>query len=121
MMTDHPDPVLQLRQQEALDSMPEDGRDLLARMFRFGNLSVRYYQRPEAEPTEEDFEEWLQGLPANIAAAERKRGFAECRKTFSLRRYTLEKSDVGMDEFMRQHLTEEDYFEWCQNKPETRD
>lgn len=116
MMTDHPDPVLQQRQQEALDNMPEDQRDFLARMFRFGNLSVRYYQRAEAEPTETDFEEWLEGLPPNIAAAERQRGFAECRKALPLRRYALEKSDVGMDEFMRQHLMEEDYAEWCKNK-----
>jgi uncharacterized membrane protein YgaE (UPF0421/DUF939 family) len=118
MMTEHPDPVLQQRQQAAVENMREEQRDFLARMFRFGNLTYRYYQRPEAEPTEEDFKEWLEGLPPNLAAAEREQGFDECRKGFPLRRYALEKSDIGLEEFMRQHLSDDDYAEWCKSKPD---
>lgn len=56
------------------------------------------------------FNEYLDGLPHDgLRDAERTRGLDEAKRSFPFRRYVLERHDVGMDEFLRQHLSAEDY------------
>ena len=56
------------------------------------------------------FEEYLEGLPhEGLRRAEEERGLDEAKRSFPFRRYVLERHDMGMDEFMRLNLSQEDY------------
>ena len=56
------------------------------------------------------FEEYLEGLPHDgLRRAEKEGGLDKAKKSFPFRRYVLERHDIGMDEYLRQHLSEEDY------------
>ena len=56
------------------------------------------------------FEEYIAGLPSDsIRHAERARGLDDARRGFPFRRYVLERHDMGMDEYLRLHLSAEDY------------
>jgi len=39
----------------------------------------------------------------------KKQGFEACKSTLPFTRYVNERRDIGMDEWMKQHLSEEDY------------
>lgn len=46
-------------------------------------------------------------------------GWILCKGILSFTRYVMEKNDIGMDEWMKKHLSEDDYNEYC-NLIETR-
>ena len=79
--TVHWDPYLQHKQQTLLDSLPEEARDQTAFMFRTGNVASHFYNESEAEPTEEDFIDWLAGLRDDIARKFRQEGFEKHKTT----------------------------------------
>lgn len=107
---EHPNKEQRDNQKAFLESLPEHEREEHARLFRFGNASYRYHQMAqEMEPTENDFEEWLEGLPILIARDMRSKGFEKCKGVVSFTRYVIEKNDIGMDEWMKQNLNKEDY------------
>lgn len=107
----HPDPLLHKRQLELLDALPEAEKPEYARMLRFGNAAMHYYDS-EAQPTEDDYNDWLSGLPENIRASMRKKGYKDCKSVLGLQRHALERRDVGMSEFIRGLLNEEDFELW---------
>jgi len=110
---EHPNKKQQQNQAKFLEKLPKDEREEHARLFRFGNASYIYYQEAEElEPTETDFKEWLTGLPENVRRDMRNRGFESCKGIISFTRYVMEKNDIGMDEWMKQHLSESDYKEY---------
>lgn len=80
-----------------------------ARLFRLGNATYRYQQLAQSEVTEDDFHHWLAGLPEQIRAVIEREGFEKNKEALPLRRHALERRDVGYDEFMRQHLSSEDW------------
>lgn len=56
------------------------------------------------------FEEYLEGLAHDgLRRAEREGGLDKAKTSLSFRRYVLERHDMGMDDYLRQHLSEEDY------------
>lgn len=56
------------------------------------------------------FEEYLAGLPhEGVRRSEQEKGLDEARRSWPFRRYVLERHDIGMEEFMRLNLSEEDY------------
>jgi hypothetical protein len=56
------------------------------------------------------WEEYLEGLPHDgLRKAEKEAGLEKAKKSFPFRRYVLERHDMGMDEFLRQNLSAEDY------------
>lgn len=106
----HPIDRYNQQQADTLAALPVDQRDYMARMFRIGNTAYRYHHRLASESTEEDFAEFLEGLPQDsIRNTYRAEGFSEAVTSWPFRRYIQEKSDIGMGEFMRQHLSEDDY------------
>lgn len=108
----HPDPHIQRKQNEFLDQCPENQKSFHARLFRIGNAAYRYHQLatyPNDETLKLYFQEWLVGLPVNIASDMEKKGFEKCKSIISFTRYVNERQDVGMDEWMKSHLSEEDY------------
>jgi hypothetical protein len=94
---------------ETLTNFPYGMRENMAQTFRFGNASYRYYQELQSDPTEEDYEEWLTGLPDNVRFGEMERGYQGCKGSLSLRRYSLEKRDLGMLKYLKGVLTKEDW------------
>lgn len=72
----HPIDRYNKQQAETLATLPVDQRDYMARMFRIGNTAYRYHHRLASEPTEEDFAEFLEGLPYdNIRRVYQAEGF----------------------------------------------
>lgn len=94
--------------------LPEDQREERARLIRLALVSFMYHKETEIiEPTQTDFEEWLIALPENERNNMRNLGFELCKDIISFNRYVLEKNDIGMDEWMKEHLSEDDYIEYC--------
>ena len=63
----------------------------------------------------EDFEIWLTGLPENIRNDMKIKGFELCKGVLSFTRYIMEKNDIGMEEWLKNNLTKEDYNEYCKS------
>jgi hypothetical protein len=62
------------------------------------------------------YEEWLEGLPHNIKVDMQKKGYNACKTFAPYTRYVNERTDIGMDEWMKEHLSEEDFKEWMNVK-----
>lgn len=109
----HPDPKCQEAQDEFLRNCPPEEREFHARFFRIGNAAYRYHQLANTPKNEDSmklyYEEWLNGLPPHISADMRARGFEYCKAALSFTRYVNERTDIGLEEWMKEHLSEEDY------------
>lgn len=105
---------LTARQRGVLQELPEDERPAHAQLFRIGNVAVRYHQARETgfHPTEEDWREWLAGLPPRIRPMMEAEGFEVAQRALPFRRYYLERRDVGMEEYMERNLSPTDYASW---------
>ncbi len=59
------------------------------------------------------YEEYLEGIPSErFREIERAKGLEEAKRSWSFRRYVLERNDFGMEKFMRINLSEQDYANW---------
>ena len=109
----HPDEECNRQQEAMLASCHAEKRRFHELLFIFGNITHRYHQRAKSfQPTEEDWREWLEGLPENIHKSMRELGFEKSRNVLSFTRYVMEKNDVGMEEYVRQRMGEADYAEY---------
>lgn len=109
----HPNPDIQKNQEQFLNSCPPEEKEFHSRLFRIGNATYRYHRlaAPDEIP-EEFFPEWLNGLPEQIRMDMEKKGFEACKSILSFTRYVNERRDIGMDEWMRGNLSDEDYHAW---------
>jgi hypothetical protein len=112
----HPLKKCQKSQAEFLSKCPPEERAMHEYIFRVGNATYIYHQLADKEVDEKTqrkyYEEWLEGLPKNISKDMQKKGFKICKTNLSFTRYINERTDVGMDEWMRNHISEEDYKKW---------
>lgn len=113
----HPVDECHQRQLEHLAQTPADGREHLAQMLRFGNATYCYYHFHEAQVTEADYLEWLDGLPVGSQATMRALGFDELRGSLPLRRYVLEKNDIGLSDYLRGLLSPTDWLAYQEKLP----
>lgn len=84
-------------------------------MFRIGNATFVYHSKTQSEeysPTYEDFLDWLEGLPPNIKRVMEEKGFEGCKTALPFTRHVMERNDIGLDEWMRTNLSNEDYEWW---------
>ena len=110
----HPNKEQREVQAKFLAQLPNEQRQQHARLFRFGNASYIYHKESAVlHPTEADFEEWLIALPEDLQSYMKNKGFELCKGVLSFTRYVMEKNDIGMDEWMKNHLSEDDYKEYC--------
>jgi hypothetical protein len=73
-------------------------------------LSSQTESRSARELLNVYWEEYLEGLPHDgLRKAEKEAGLDKAKNSFSLRRYVLERHDIGMDEFLRLNLSADDY------------
>ena len=108
----HPNPKIQKKQDDFLTKCPENEREVHARIFRLGNATIYYHQLAAAtndETLQLYFQEWLEELPVHIRMDMEKKGLENCKSMLPFTRYVNERSDIGMDEWMKEHLSEEDY------------
>ena len=109
----HPNKEQRENQKKFLAKLPEEQRENHARLFRIGNATYIYHQQAkELEPTKTDFDMWLTGLPKNIRTDMKIKGFELCKGVLSFTRYVMEKNDIGMEEWLKQNLSKDDYNEY---------
>lgn len=110
----HPNPEMQKNQENFLNQCPEKDRAFHEQLFRIGNAAYVYHQQAQTENkvTEEYFYEWLEGLPQNVRKVMENKGFEACKSVLSFTRYVNERSDIGMDDWMKKYLSEDDFNAW---------
>jgi len=109
----HPEERSNQMQEEFLANCPAEKHRYFELMFTHGNITYRYHTKAkEFNPTEEDYKEWLKGLPENIRRDMEHQGFEACKGVLSFTRYVNEKNDIGMDEYVRQQMGDEDFAEY---------
>ena len=115
----HPIQKYNDQQEKLLETLPPDERPKQKLMFSIGNAAYCYHNQviQTIEPTEEDFEDWVSGLPENIGKDMRAKGFEACKAAFPFTRHVLERRDIGMDQWMKEHLTQEEYEWWQSQRP----
>lgn len=115
----HPNAECQKMQEDFLKNCPKEDREFHARLFRYGNAAYTYHQLAKAPRNKDSlkfyYEEWLQGLPPNIATDMKKKGFEGCKMALPFTRYVNERTDIGMDEWMKEHLSDDDYSYYKKN------
>ena len=110
----HPKKKQRDNQAKILAELPKEKREETARLFRFINASYVYHKQADAlNSTETDFQEWLHGLPKEDLNNMTFIAFGSSKNSVSFNRYLLEKNDIGMDEWLKEHLSEDDYNEYC--------
>lgn len=116
----HPLKKCQISQAEFLKNCPPEEREFHEYMFRIGNASYIYHTQANKDVSEETlrvyYEEWLEGLPDNIRKGMKAKGFEGCKTTAPFTRYVNERSDIGMTDWMKEHLSESDFKEWSKVK-----
>jgi hypothetical protein len=105
----HPLDKAHQAQLAALAALPESKRAEHARLFRLGNASYRYQQQAVGEITEADYQDWLEGLPANMWRVVEQEGFEQSKSSWPLRRHALERRDQGYEAFMQAILSPDDW------------
>ena len=109
----HPLAHCNISQEEFLKNCPEQDRRFNELQFTYGNIAYRYHQEAkELNPTVQDFEHWLSGLPENMRQSMEAKGFEYCRTIYPFTRHVMEKNDIGMDEYVRQQMDPVDYAEY---------
>ena len=98
-------------QKAFLEKLEEPDRSLHAQLFRIGNVTMRYMNNDAIEfnPTEEDFENWLSGLPEKIQPVFKADGLEKSKGMLPFRRFYMEYNDIGLDEYLKKYLSKEDY------------
>lgn len=109
----HPDLKLHENQVKILEGLPDSEKPEHAQLFRLGNAAMHYYHK--TEPTRQDYEDWLSGLPENLKKAMTAKGYQDCKSILPLQRHALERRDLGMDVFIRKLLNDEDFAVWSQS------
>lgn len=110
----HPRESIRKNQRARLENCPTDQFEFNRLFFNYGNAAYRHSDLASGSVTQEDYENWLEGLPENKVIFFRKKGFEGNRNSLALRRHALERRDVGMDEFVANLVKPEDLVKWRQ-------
>lgn len=119
----HPNEKINQEQIELLASLSEMDREWHERIFRVGNAVYCYHLQAggknhdptSVKPTEEDFKDWLDGLSEIVRKDMESKGFEACKAILPFTRHVLERRDIGLEEWMKKHLSEPD-FEWWKSE-----
>lgn len=119
---EHPERERREEQKDILERLDGDERELQARLFRLENAIHIYHSlaAEELDPDERDYDQWLESLPERKRVKMVERGFEECKKKPSFRRYVMERNDIGLEEWLRRNLSEDDYEHYCSARKETK-
>lgn len=86
----------------------------MERMLRIGIVASQYHKGDgiKFEPSQQDWEDWLGGLPERAAIIFRKDGFEKGILALPFRRFYMELNDLGLEEYMKEHLSIEELAMW---------
>ena len=86
----------------------------MEKTLRIGIILAQYHSGDgiKFEPSVQDWEDWLGGLPEKSAILFRKEGFEKGILAFPLRRFYMELNDLGLEEYMARHLPIEELTIW---------
>lgn len=76
---------------------------------RVAKVYHEYYSLSECVPTRQNFDWWIESLDEPMKSCFKKLGFEACWPVLNYRRFILELADIGLHEFLRERLSEEDY------------
>lgn len=83
-----------------------------AALDRATKACISYYQLPECIPTKQNFDIWIESLTEPIKSDFKKKGIEGCKGIFNYRRFILELAGIGLENYLREHLSGEDYDFW---------
>ncbi len=116
----HPNPETQKQQEKFLKRCPEEKREQREYMFRVGNAIYIYHQLACQDKDDETlkiyYNEWLEGLTENFRKNMEWQGFEFCKTTLQFKRYVNERTDIGLIDWMKEHLSDKDFKEWIKFK-----
>lgn len=82
-------------------------------LLRVATATISYYKQLDAkELTQKDFTLWIDSLEEPMKGAFNKKGLDECRGVLNFQRFILELRDIGLDEYLKERLSPEDYLEY---------
>jgi hypothetical protein len=88
----------------------------LEKLNRIGIVATTYYDQ-EIKTTRDDFKLWIDSLKEPMKSTFEEEGFDKCKGILNFKRFCLELQDYGMESYMKEHLSKEDYSFWVhQNK-----
>jgi hypothetical protein len=86
-------------------------------LLRIGRATTDYYkQLNRNELTDKDFNLWIESLEEPMRSSFKNKGLDNCRGVLNFQRFILELQDIGLDEYLKNNLTEEDFSYWIANK-----
>ena len=110
----HPIKEKNRNQEEFLNNLKEESeKEHHALLFSYGNATYLYHNL-SVKATVQDYEEWLQGLNEPIKSDMQNKGFEGCKGILSFMRYVREKHDIGLEEFVKEQMGENDYQKFTQ-------
>lgn len=110
--TIHPDPSCAKSQADFLASCRPEEKHINELLFKYGNVVIHYHQKSgEFKPSHSDWKEWIEGLGEPMKTHFRNDGFEKCKGVLSFTRYVNEKNDIGLVEFVKQHMDPKEYAE----------
>ena len=87
------------------------------RLLRIGRITTGYYKQLNAqELTEKDFKLWIESLGEPMRGVFSRKGLELCKGVLNFQRFILELQDNGLDEYLKNNLTEEDFSYWIAHK-----
>jgi len=110
----HPDDQYNQAQLKFLSGLSGEERLWHERMFRIDNTTTVYHSRTKSEysPSYVDFLDWLEGLSSNIRKDMEEKRFEFCKTALPFTRHVMEINDMGINEWMRTHLSNDDFELW---------
>jgi hypothetical protein len=85
----------------------------IKQLTHIGLVAKEYYKQvDQITMTVQDFENWLSSLTEPMQSDFRKKGFKDCQGILNFQRFCLEMQDYGMDAFMKEHLSPDDFNLW---------
>lgn len=83
------------------------------RLLRIGKITTDYYKQINRdELTEDSFTLWIESLEEPMRSNFKNKGLDNCRGVLNFQRFILELQDIGLDEYLKNNLTEEDFNYW---------
>ena len=86
-------------------------------LLRIAKVNTEYYKQLNSEElTQEEFKLWIDSLKEPMRGAFNKKGLQDCRGVLNLQRFILELRDLGLQEYLKNNLTEEEMSYWIANQ-----
>ena len=77
---------------------------------KFSKAITEYYKQLDSSSISiQEFNLWIDGLEEPMRKYFKAKGIESCRELLSLQRFILERRDIGLDDYLKERLTEEEF------------